>query len=87
MRTSSALSVALAAVLVFAATACSTNKDRLAGACQVKRCVCAESSWSPAAAGGGSPVVWQSDGTASCPEGLELHLVKPPPGRVRHGIQ
>lgn len=86
MRTSSALPVALAAVLVFAA-ACSTDKDRLAGACQVKRCVCAESSWSPAAAGGGSPILWRSDGTASCPEGLELHLVKPPPGRVRKSIQ
>ncbi len=86
MRTSSALPVALAAVLVFAAAACSTDNDRLEGACQVKRCVCAASGWSPAAAGGGSPVLWRSDGTASCPDGLELHLVKPPPGRVRHGI-
>lgn len=82
MRTSSALPVAFAAVLVIATAACSTDKDRLAGACQVQRCVCAASGWSPVSAGGSSPVVWRSDGTASCPDGLELHLLKPPPGRV-----
>lgn len=83
MRKSSALPVALAAALVFATAACSTDKDRLAGACQMQRCVCAGSGWSSVAAGGGSPVIWRSDGSASCPEGLELHLLKPPPGRVQ----
>jgi len=84
---SSRLRFVLAAVVIAAgAAACSTDKARLAGACQVQRCVCAPGGWSPASAGGQSAVVWQPDGTASCPPGLELHLMKPPPGRVRSGI-
>lgn len=79
------LLLALAAVAVGAA-ACSTDKTRLAGACQIERCVCAPGGWSPASTGGQSPVVWQPDGAASCPQGLELHLLTPPPGRVRKGI-
>lgn len=70
------------AVLAAGATACSADKERLAGACQVQRCVCAPGGWSPVAAGGQVPVLWRSDGSASCPEGLELHLMKRPPGRV-----
>lgn len=83
---SSCLRFACAAVVIAAsATACSTDKARLAGACQVQRCVCAPGGWSPASAGGQSAVVWQPDGTASCPPGLELHLMKPPAGRVGKG--
>lgn len=55
-----------------------SSSQRLAGACQVQRCVCAPGGWSPASAGSGVPVHWESDGTAYCPEGLELHLAQPP---------
>lgn len=86
MPTSSVLLALAATAIAVSVDACSTDKARLAGACQLQRCVCAPGGWSPASAGGQSPVVWQSDGTASCPEGLELHALTPPPGQVRKGI-
>ena len=68
----------LLVVAMLAAGCVSDDKD-LSGACQVQRCVCAPGGWSPASASQGSPVLWRADGSAACPEGLELHRKKPLP--------
>ena len=74
----------LAALLAAFTAGCAADEDeadRLSGACQVQRCVCAPGGWSSASAGAGVAVRWRSDGSAFCPEGLELHRVQPRPTR------
>ncbi|MBK8209571.1 MAG: hypothetical protein IPK78_05930 [Rhodospirillales bacterium] len=75
----------LVIVTVGAASAagCTTDDDleRLSGACQTQRCVCAAASWSPASAGGDVPVRWRPDGSAYCPDGLVLQRLQPRPAR------
>ncbi|HYN38656.1 MAG TPA: hypothetical protein VES39_05345 [Rhodospirillales bacterium] len=71
-----------AALIAAAAAGCTADPEesrRLAGACQLQKCVCGPSGWSQAMAGGNVPVRWRSDGSASCPEGMMLHRVGPRP--------
>ena len=75
-------------VLLFAAaavSACSSKgshaEDRLAGACQVRKCACGPEGWSPFMAGGNVPVLWRENGDAYCPDGYVLHLIEPAPMR------
>jgi hypothetical protein len=55
------------------------SSDALAGACQVRKCVCGPEGWSAFMAGGSVPVLWRENGDAYCPEGYELHPAGPPP--------
>ena len=74
----------LAVLLAAGAAGCADDQkasDRLSGACQVQRCVCASSGWSSASAGGSVPVRWGSDGSPFCPEGLMLQRIEPRPER------
>lgn len=66
-------------VVAMLAAGCVSDDKGLSGACQVQRCVCAPGGWSPASASQGEPVLWRADGSAWCPEGLELHRKKPLP--------
>lgn len=74
------LLVTLAAASVLGCTS-DEDPDRLSGACQMQRCVCAAASWSPASAGGDVPVRWRPDGSAYCPDGLVLKRLQPRPAR------
>lgn len=71
----------LLVVIAMLAAGCVSEDDGLSGACQVQPCVCAPGGWSPASASQGSPVLWRADGSAACPEGLELQRKKRLPGR------
>jgi hypothetical protein len=62
-----------------AASGLGESPDALAGACQVRKCVCGPEGWSPFMAGGSVPVLWRANGDAYCPDGYELHLVEPAP--------
>jgi hypothetical protein len=54
------------------------SDDRLAGACQVRRCLCGPEGWSSFMASG-VEVLWRENGDAYCPEGYTLHVVEPAP--------
>ena len=55
------------------------SNERLAGACQVRRCVCGPEGWSSFMASGGVQVLWRENGDAYCPPGYKLNVVEPAP--------
>jgi hypothetical protein len=76
----------LVVAVLLAAAGCAADggeeAERLAGACQVKRCACGPAGWSAFSAGGGKPVRWRENGEAYCEDGLRLHLIQPKPGQT-----
>ncbi len=59
----------LSLLVLLAACAGAGEEDNLAIACQLQKCECAEDNLLGIDT---TPIVWQQDGSASCPEGYRL---------------